>query len=150
MRAQVSGVFICPRCEEGVSSIETTTECPSCGLPLGKKELAPYTPPYTFTEQHEKFKDSESYVGALIHLPINKANSIMNDALSLIEVIAGKNTPTADIRNIVSMAISIGEIAKAYDAFLSSGGRHVPTFFIKTTTSTGDSNVQPKKTGDVQ
>ena len=114
--------------------------------------VAPYTPPYTLTEQHEKYLDSKTYVEVLLDLPINKANSIMNDALSLIEVLAGKNTSTSDIRNIVGMAIKVGEIAKAYDQFLSVGGKHVPSFFQTPATQTtetalGDPNVQLKAPG---
>ena len=146
MAATIQNTFHCPRCEEGITSINNTAECPACGLPLGTQNLAPYTPPYTFTEQHEKFKSTKAYVETLVSLPINKANSIMNDALSLIEIVAGKNTPTTDIRNIVKMAIKIGEIAKAYDEFLSAGGKHVPSFFTETA-QTGESDVQSKKTG---
>lgn len=146
MPAQIQSVFLCPRCEEGITSIAKTTECPSCGLPLGKQLSDTYTPPYTLTEQHEKLGAKEDYVRFLTDLPTNKANSIMNDALSLIEVVSGKNNSAADIRNLVSMAIRIGEIGKAYDAFLSVGGKHTPSFFQtkQNTNSRGDLNAQPE------
>lgn len=137
--AQVSSLYVCPRCEEGISAIKQIVSCPSCGLPLGKQTQAPYTPPYTLTEQHQKYQDTKQYVQALQDLRIEKANSIMNDALSLIEIVAGKNTPIADIRNLIEMAIRIGDIAKAYDAFLIAGGKHIPSFYIKQT-SPGESN----------
>jgi hypothetical protein len=45
------------------------------------------------------------------------------------------------------MAIKIGEIAQAYDAFLTAGGKHVPSFFIKSTaTQSGVENDQLPKT----
>lgn len=144
--ANIQTLFLCPRCDEGITSIGTTTSCPSCGLPLGKQEALPYTPPFTFTEQHEKYQDTNTYVEVLRDLPIHKANSIMNDALTLIELISGKNTSTTDIRNLVGMAIKIGEIAKSYDAFLTSGGKHTPSFFLKQTTPpSGDPNVPSEK-----
>jgi rRNA maturation protein Nop10 len=135
-------IYQCPRCESGVISLENVTACPDCGLPLGKQSQAPYTPPYTLTEQHEKYRDQKAHVKAFIDLPITKANSIMNDALSLIEVVSGKNTPTADIRNLVAMAIRIGEIAKAYDAYINAGGKHTPSFFISETTETSSAGVK--------
>ncbi len=145
MSIQIQNVFLCPRCEEGITSIAKTTACPSCGLPLGKQLSDTYTPPYTLTEQHEKLAAKEDYVKFLMDLPTHKANSIMNDALSLIEVVSGKNNSTADIRNLVSMAIRIGEIAKAYDAFLSAGGKHTPSFFQtqQTISSRGNPNAEP-------
>lgn len=135
MTAHVQHIFSCPRCDSDIVDIKTTTSCPSCGLPLGKQDQLPYTPPYTLTEQHEKYRDPRTHVETFLNLPIEKANSIMNDALSLISVVAGKNTPTADIRKLVEMAIQIGEVARAYDSFLKAGGRHVPSFFIETTSS---------------
>jgi hypothetical protein len=69
-------------------------------------------------------------VKAIAELPIDKANSIMNDALVLIETISGKNTPVSGMRDLVAMGIRIGEIATAYHKYLEAGGRHFPTFFI--------------------
>lgn len=131
MSANILHVFLCPRCEEGITSIQTATACPSCGLPLGKHPVAPYTPPYTFTEQHHRFKEVETLSRTLADLPIDKANSIMNDALLLMETLSGKNTPTKGIRDMVKLAIRVGEIATAYEKYLEAGGKHFPAFFIK-------------------
>jgi hypothetical protein len=136
---QIKNIFQCPRCDHDITSIGTTTSCPSCGLPLGNSHVDPYTPPYTFTEQHTKLEDTEQYVKTLTDLNINKANNIVNDALTIFETIAGKNTSVSGIGSLVRMGIRIGEIAKAYDNFLSVGGKHVPSYFIKT--PPGESNV---------
>jgi hypothetical protein len=127
----ISNLFICPRCEEGITSIETATACPSCGLPLGKQNVPPYTPPFTFTEQHDRLKDTEHLTITLADLPIEKANSIMNDALLLMETLPGKNTTPPGIRQMVKLAIRIGEIASAYEKYLEAGGKHFPSLFIK-------------------
>lgn len=131
MPAHIKSVFLCPRCEEGITSIEITASCPNCGLPLGKQALDPYTPPYTFSEQNEKYLHREQLLNVLENLPIEKANSIVNDALLIIENIAGKKTRVEGIRTLMGMAIRIGEVATAYENFLKAGGRHYPSFFIQ-------------------
>jgi hypothetical protein len=144
MTATIKTIFSCPRCDNGITSIETTTKCPSCGLPLGKYNDDPYTPPLTFTEQHEKHRDTKLHVKAITELPIEKANSIMNDALSIMELIAGKKENTSGISMLIGMGIKIGEIAKAYDAYLTAGGKHVPSFYTTSTASKpGDKQDEP-------
>ena len=131
MTAIIKQIFLCPRCENGITSVESTTSCPSCGLPLGKQLLDPYVPPYSFSEQHLKYTNTELLLDVLSSLPIEKANSIMNDALLVIENIAGKKTPVEGISLVVKMAIRIGEIAKAYEDFLTAGGKHFPSFLAQ-------------------
>jgi hypothetical protein len=129
--AVISGIFLCPRCEAEVLSIKTAFSCPNCGLPLGRQPVAPYTPPYTLFEQHEKYQDKEAFVNVVINLPIEKANSMLNDALAVIELIAGKINSTSDIRIVMGLARKIGDIANAYHTYLEVGGKHVPNFFNK-------------------
>jgi hypothetical protein len=129
--AQIKWCYACPRCGAGITSLESTTRCPDCALPLGKQDLDPYTPPYTFSEQHEKYRDTEKLVTTLAELPIEKANSILNDALLSLENIAGKKTHISDISLVVKMGKRIGKIAVAYENFLGTGGKHHPSFFTK-------------------
>jgi hypothetical protein len=103
--------------------------CPNCGLPLGRQPELPYTPPRTLTEQHEKYKDTELLTNTILDLPIEKANSIVNDALAIVELLPGKKNTVSDIRIIVELAIRIGNIASAYHKYLEDGGKHVPAFF---------------------
>ena len=131
MSAQVKLCYLCPRCDAGITSLETTFACPACGLPLGKQHQDPYTPPYTFTEQHEKFKEREKLLDVMSGLPIDKTNSIMNDALLIIETISGKNNPVTDIREMVQLGKRIGEIAVAYEKYLEAGGKHYPSLLFK-------------------
>ena len=148
--AHIQNLFVCPRCENGITSIKTTTSCPECSLPLGNMEIPSYSTPWSFTEQHEKFQDKELYLKTLMDLPITKVNSILNDALSVMEVIAGKKTQVSDMRTVMEIGMRIGEIAKAYDAFLQAGGKHVPGFFIKSTPQPGDTNDNSETTGSSQ
>lgn len=136
----IQTIFVCPRCEENITSIDTAAKCPSCGLPLGHSEVEPYTPPYTFTEQHHKLQDAKLLASVLADLDTNKMNSIVNDALSIFETISGKNCDTPDISTVMKMGMRIGEIAKAYDSYLMAGGKHVPAFFVKTKTTSGEQN----------
>jgi hypothetical protein len=148
--AVIKRVFLCPRCEEGISSIETTTSCPSCGLPLGKQALEAYTLPYTLSEQHLKYINSEKLIDVLAVMPIDKANNIANDTLIIFENLAGKRTRVEDIRILVKLGIRIGEIAKAYEQFLEAGGKHHPTHFIKTEEQTKQQQQQPIIMQEVQ
>lgn len=132
MPANIQLCYICPRCDHALASIDNVTACPSCGLPLGKQDVDPYTPPYTLSEQHYKYLNSDRLVSVLADMPIEKANNIMNDALIIIENVAGKKTRVEGIRELMQMAIRIGEIASAYEKFLQAGGRHHPTHHIKT------------------
>ena len=131
MSATIKSIFLCPRCEEGITSIETTTVCPNCALPLGKQILDAYTPPYTLSEQNEKYKDQERFARVVSELPIAKANSMLNDALVILETVPGKINRIEDIRYLVETGIRIGNIATGYQKFLEAGGKHFPSFFIK-------------------
>jgi len=144
MSAHIKGVFVCPRCEEGISSIETTISCPGCGLPLGKQPTEAYALPYTLHEQHLKYTDTNRLLSVLATMPIEKANNIANDALLIIENIAGKMTAVEDIRVLVGLCIRIGEVAKAYEQFLQTGGRHYPTYQIKQQQQNQENQNEPK------
>jgi hypothetical protein len=144
MCAQIKVCFQCPRCEAGITSIENTVSCPGCGLPLGKQPVSPYSPPYSFSEQHLKYTNTELLLDVLSGLPIEKANSIMNDALLIIENIAGKKTPVEGISLLVRMAIRIGEIAKTYEEFLTAGGKHFPSFLAQQQQKNQEKQDEPK------
>ena len=131
MSGHIKSIFICPRCEEGITSIETTVNCPNCGLPLGKQPVDAYALPYTLHEQHLKYLNAERLIHTLSSMPIEKANNIANDALLVIENIAGKMTRIEDIRILVGLCIRIGKVAEAYEKFLEAGGKHHPTHHIK-------------------
>ena len=127
MSVQVSVCYVCPRCSAGITSLEHTVSCPGCGLPLGIQKNDPYTPPYTLTEQHEKYRQPDALLDALAQLPTEKMNNIINDALLILENIGGKKTHVSDIRLAVQMGVKIGKIAEAYEIFLENGGKHYPT-----------------------
>jgi hypothetical protein len=145
MSASIKHIFQCPRCENDVTSFETVMQCPICGLPLGKMEAEPYTAPYTLSEQHLKFKDSLKYAKALAELPPDKALSILNDALNIVENIGGTKSPSEDIRNMVKMAMRIGRIASAYDHFIQAGGKHAPALLKQQQEPNEPETVRPKK-----
>ena len=147
--AIVQSIYQCARCESEIVAISTTVECPACGLPLGKYHDDPYTPPLTFTEQHIKHRDTKRFVTVLSELSVEKANSIINDALSVMESIGGKKCEISGIRTMIEMSVRIGEIAKAYDAFLQAGGKHIPSYYLTPTTPivTGDTNEHLQKAG---
>jgi hypothetical protein len=115
-----------------MTSEQLNIECPSCGLLLGKKDnFTPYTYPYTLCEQHYKYEDQEKFLERLRDMPLEKAMSVLNDALNIVETIGAKNLETPGISSLVGLAMKIGEVAKAYQAFLEAGGRHVPGVLLK-------------------
>lgn len=128
--ASIKSIYQCPRCEESMT-VDTgrPKNCPGCGYEFSAAVLG-YKYPLTMHEQHEKLQKDAEHRQALLDMPIDKANSIMNDSLNIMQVLPGKIVTKSDIRELMGMAIKIGEIAKAYEAFLIAGGQHVPALFL--------------------
>jgi len=127
--AHIKNIFVCPKCDEGITAEGSIDKCPSCGHILGSMGQF-YKEPLTYAEQHQKYQDTNRFRDAIIALPAQKAEYILLDALRVIETLAGKKVVPQDIRKIVETAMSIGDIAKSYDAYLRAGGKHVPSLFI--------------------
>jgi hypothetical protein len=138
--ARILNTYECPHCSEPLISSKRPDKCPNpkCGYDFGEA-INEYKYPVTLREQLERMLTKAAHHDAVIGMPIVKANFMMNDALNIIETIAAKNVKTSDIRNLITMAIRIGDIATKYHEYLEAGGKHVPSLFIKE----GD-------TGDVQ
>lgn len=132
MAAQVSFVYECPKCLEPLKSKERPKFCPLCKYDFGESGDH-YKLPTTLSEQYDRLQNHPVYYQTILNLPMEKANSIVNDALHIIQTIAAKNVPVSDIRYVVEMSIKIGQIAKKYQKYLEAGGKHVPSLFIKET-----------------
>jgi hypothetical protein len=104
--------------------------CRECGYSFIENNFNTYTTPVTITEQLIKLNSLDGARDAILGLTQGKALSVLEDAQKIMETIAGRKTATVDIRPIVECAIKIGEIGKAYDAFIKAGGKHVPSLFI--------------------
>lgn len=142
--AKIKHVYTCPRCEESITADGKPKQCPGCNYYFPLIADGGFTIPNTITEQAERVPDSFAHRNFVLKLPISVANNIMNDALNVIETIPGKKVKVSDIRNLMGMAIRIGEIAKKYEDFLLAGGVHTPELFL--TPSSGDPNNEPSKT----
>jgi hypothetical protein len=145
--AAIKTLYQCPRCSEGITATQRPKHCPNCKYDFGEG-ASNYNYPLTLSEQHMRLQKRDEYHDALIAMPITKANSVMNDALNIVQVLPAKNVPVSDIRSLVTMAIQIGEIAKKYHEYLIAGGKHVPDLYLTQLPSTqsGDTiNEQPKK-----
>lgn len=128
--ASIKSLYQCPRCEEGMTVDKGRPKnCPGCGYEFSDAVLG-YKYPLTMHEQHEKLRKDAEHRQALLDMPIEKANSIMNDSLNIMQILPGKIVTKEDIRHLMGMAIQIGEIAKAYETFLIAGGQHVPALFL--------------------
>lgn len=145
----VKMIYECPRCFEGISSQSRPKFCPNC-----KNEFGPvtetYTAPMTLTEQFKKLRTADAYARFIQRLSIEKSNDILNDALSVVEMLPGKMSDISDIRIVVGLAKRIGEIATKYEEFLQAGGKHPhsilnPTQPIPKETQNG--NPTPARTG---
>lgn len=125
MAVTIKHAYVCPRCEEGITADFTDPRCPKCGLGLGTSTR--YVDPLTLDEQRMKLKDPGAHLRAVLELKVVKALSVLQDALNIIETLSVKKASIADIRPMIEMGMSIGNIATAYDAFIRAGGKHVPS-----------------------
>lgn len=143
--AAIKTLYECPHCKETLTASRRPEKCPNpkCGYDFGEA-LNEYKYPVTLGEQLERMLTKQVHHDAVIAMPIEKANFMMNDALNIIQTIPAKNVKASDIRHLVMMAIQIGEIATKYHEYLEAGGRHVPSLFIKE----GDTNEQLPKEPD--
>lgn len=127
--AHIKNIFICPKCDEGITASGKIDKCPGCGHIVGSMGEQ-YKHPLTLVEQHQKYQDTARFRDAVLDLPIQKCECMLLDALKIIETLPGKKATPADIRKIVETATFIGKIAESYDAYLRAGGKHVPSLFI--------------------
>ena len=131
MAAEIRHIYQCPRCDSGVTATASTTECPQCGLALGVQAGGRgFNPPLTLFEQQIHRNDKAGHLRALLELPHEKVMAVLQDALNIMEAIAVKKASATDIRSVVELGTRIGDIAKAYDAFIHAGGRHTPAIFL--------------------
>lgn len=135
-------IYECPHCEAPITSQKRPDKCPECGYSFGEAGLD-YKAPMTLSEQHERLSNDLAHYAAILDLSMEKANSIMNDALNIIETLSAKKVKTSDIRYLVQMGKKIGEIATKYDEFIVAGGKHGPSLFL----IEGDTS-DTKKTAD--
>ena len=136
--ANIKNTYICPRCEEGISAVEKPEVCPNCHFKLAMPGSGGFAVPTTIAEQQERIGDKKAHTEFILSLHIDTANNIMNDALNIIQTIPSKKVRTSDIRNLMGMAIQIGDIARKYEEFLKVGGAHTPELLI----ISGDDNEQ--------
>jgi len=125
----IKNTYVCPRCDEGISSTNKPDYCPACGFHMSA-EVDTFFLPHTVSEQMERINDKIAHADFVVNLPISNAKNMMNDALHIIQTIGGKKVLPSDIRELVGMAIRIGEVAKKYEEFLAAGGSHTPGLFI--------------------
>lgn len=145
--ASIKQLYECPHCHETLTASRRPDKCPNpkCGYDFGEA-INEYKYPVTLREQLERMLSKHAHYDAILAMPIEKANFMMNDALNIIETVPAKNVKASDIRTLVMMAIKIGNIATKYHEYLESGGRHVPSLFIKE----GESNehLSPDSNGE--
>jgi hypothetical protein len=129
MSVNIKQIYTCPQCGESITSTKRPDHCPKCNYSFGEEGVE-YKLPLTMNEQRSKFQDDRDFYEAILTMPLEKANNIMNDALNIAELLPAKNSSQTDIRNLVEMAIKLGSIAQRYKDFLAAGGIHVPTLFL--------------------
>jgi hypothetical protein len=127
MATHINYARTCPRCEEGINSSELNIKCPTCGFQLGP-EVPRYQYPLTMCEQHQKYVDGPAHLELLMSMPHEKAMSIINDSLNIVETASAKNGSVSEIRDMLGIAMRVGEVAKAYLDYLNAGGKHVPDY----------------------
>ena len=141
--ALVKQCYECPNCKEPLIASRRPDKCPNpkCGYDFGEA-INEYKYPVTLREQYERMQSKNAHLDAVIAMSVDKGLFILNDALNIIETMPAKNVPASDIRNLVAVAMKIGNIATKYNEYIEAGGRHVPALFIKE----GDKNEQLPKT----
>jgi hypothetical protein len=128
--ASIKSIYECPHCHAPLTASRRPDKCPACGYDFGEA-INEYKYPVTLHEQYERLQTKIAHCDAVLNMPIEKANHIMNDALNIIETIAAKNVRASDISYLIGMATQIGQIATKYHEFLQEGGRHVPSLYFK-------------------
>lgn len=126
----INKIHTCPNCEESIASKEKPKACPNCNFKFNDMDYDDFLEPLTIHEQGLKLKNEAGKIAFINDLPMETVESILQDTLSIIQLLPGKKTQQPDIRNVVELAIQIGEIAKAYKTFLSCGGVHGPALII--------------------
>lgn len=139
--ASIKQIYECPHCNAPLTASRRPEKCPACGYDFGEA-ISEYKYPLTLREQFERMQTKQTHHDAVIAMPIEKANFVLNDALNIIETLPAKNVRASDIRTLVMMSIKIGNIATKYHEYLEAGGRHVPSLFFKE----GDANEQLPQT----
>lgn len=130
--AKIKNIVTCPRCEESLVAEHIKPEyCPACGWKFSK-EISSFEIPETITAQLNRLQDKKKHVQFVLDLPVQVASNILNDALHILQTISGKKVPASDIRDIVGMAIRIGDVAKKYEEYLAAGGSHTPGLLLTT------------------
>ena len=140
---KIENIYVCPKCDYATPGSKKPRYCTECGYSYIENNFSTYTSPVTITEQLKKLNNLEGARDAILGLTQDKALSILDDALKIVETLAGRKTKAVDIRTIVERAIAIGEVAKAYDAYIKAGGKHVPSLFIN-----NDNNEEIKNESD--
>jgi hypothetical protein len=134
----IKQTYVCPRCEEGITASEKPKTCSSCGYKFAADSIDQFGEPETISEQAERINNKKLHAEFVLSLPIESANNIVQDALDIVRTIPGKKVKVADIRTLMGLAIQIGEIAKQYESFLTSGGSHTPELLMTTGESTNE------------
>lgn len=129
MSAVIKNIYTCPRCDEGITASSKPDFCPGCGFKLSGN-VDSFTVPHTIAEQSERLTNKTEHVQFVLNLSMDAATNIMQDALHIIQTIGGKKVLASDIRNLMGLAIKIGDVAKKYEEFLGAGGSHTPGLFI--------------------
>lgn len=126
MAAEIATIYICPKCEEGITAKKRPQRCPGCGYQFRESDpMAPRLRMYpALSEQAIAVRDSAAYAKFLAELPPESALAVLMDACHIVEALPAKNCDVADISMLVGLAIRIGKMAEKYDDFLRSGGRH--------------------------
>ena len=132
MAAHVLTVFVCPRCEEGITATMRPKQCPSCKQSFGPSVQTGYQIPYSLTAQFQKKtgadvdnnKEIVAYASFIAQIPIENVLDALNDCLSIAESMSGRKGDVSEIRGVVEVCKRIGKIAIAYENYLSAGGKH--------------------------
>jgi len=132
MAAHVQSIWVCPKCQEGLTGVTRPKQCPSCKQPFGPSVQAGYTIPYSLTGQFNKrtgvdvvnAEECVRFAAFIAQIPTENAQDILNDALSIVESLAGKKADVSEISGLIVISKRIGEIATAYHNYLMAGGKH--------------------------
>lgn len=135
---KIVAVYECPHCNAPLTSGKRPETCPECKYNFGEAAMD-FKLPVMLSEQNVRLQNKTAYLDTIIDLPIEKANFILNDALNIVQTVPIKNVRVSDIRELMQMAIAIGQIATKYQEYLEAGGKHGPSLFFKEETQDGSS-----------
>lgn len=123
---KVSNVLECHACESPLLA-ELSTDlhivfCPKCGAPNGPGAATEFFDPIYVSEQLRRINDHEKWMAFIKDRRPAKITACGDEFLNTLKVILYKKMSPQELKEIVGIALAVGDIGKAIDEYVNKGG----------------------------